>query len=123
MYAIVRIGGKQYQAEPGKTIVVDRLALEVGDKVELNEVLLIGGGDNTLIGTPVISGGLVNAEVVEQFKGKKVIVWKYRAKQRYRRKAGQRAHYTRLMINSIDSPSAKKSRSKKSEAAAEEGAE
>ena len=121
MYAIVRIGGKQYQAEPGKTVVVDRLNLEVGDKVELNEVLLISG-DNPLIGTPLVAGGLVTAEVVEQFKGKKVIVWKYRAKERYRRKAGQRAHYTRLMINSIDQPSAKKSRSKKSDAA-EESAE
>jgi large subunit ribosomal protein L21 len=117
MYAIVRIGGKQYQAEPGKTLVVDRLALEVGEKVELNEVLLIGGGDDTLIGTPLVSGGVVSAEVVEQFKGKKVVIWKYRAKQRYRRKAGQRAHHTRLLINSIDVPSAKKSRSKKSDAA------
>ena len=119
MYAIVRIGGKQYQAEAGKTLVVDRLALEVGEKVELNEVLLIGGVDNALVGTPLVAGGLVNAEVVEQFKGKKVIVWKYRAKQRYRRKAGQRAHFTRLLINSIDAPSAKKSRSKKSETAEE----
>src|SRR5687768_16561134 len=116
MYAIVRIGGKQYQVEAGKTLVVDRLALEVGEKVELNEVLLVGG-DNTLIGTPLVSGGVVSAEVVEQFKGKKVVIWKYRAKQRYRRKAGQRAHHTRLLINSIDVPSAKKSRSKKSDAA------
>ena|SRR5690349_11285530 len=118
MYAIVRISGKQYIAEPGKTIVTDRLTNEIGDTLEISDVLLIGDGDTILVGQPLVDGGLVKAEVVEQFKGKKIIVWKYRAKQRYRRKAGQRAHYTRLMINNIVAPSGKKSR-KKSEAAEE----
>jgi large subunit ribosomal protein L21 len=119
MYAIVRISGKQYIAEPGKTLVTDRLTSEIGDTLEISDVLLIADGDTILVGQPLIDGGLVKAEVVEQFKGKKIIVWKYRAKQRYRRKAGQRAHYTRLMINNIVAPSGKKSRSKKSEAVEE----
>jgi large subunit ribosomal protein L21 len=119
MYAIVRISGKQYIAEPGKTIVTDSLPNEVGEKIEIGDVLLIGDGDSIFVGQPLVDGGLVKAEVVEQFKGKKIIVWKYRAKQRYRRKAGHRAHHTRLMINNIVAPSGKKTRSKKSEAAEE----
>jgi large subunit ribosomal protein L21 len=85
MYAIVRIAGKQYIAEPGKTIVTDHLVNEVGDQLEIGDVLLIGDGDNIMVGQPLVDGGIVKAEVVEQFKGKKIIVWKYRAKQRYRR--------------------------------------
>jgi|RhiMetdeSRZDD1v2_1073273.scaffolds.fasta_scaffold158557_2 large subunit ribosomal protein L21 len=119
MYAIVRIAGKQYVAEPGKALVTERLSNKVGDKIEIGDVLLIGDGDNTMIGQPFVDGGLVRAEVVEQFKAKKVVVFKYKRKERYRRKSGHRHQYTRLMINSIVSPSAKKSRSKKSEPAEE----
>lgn len=114
MYAIVRIGGKQYLAQPGQTIVTERLPYEVGQTVEFEDILLVGDGDKSLIGQPLVDGALVKAEVVEQFKGKKVIVYKYRAKQRYRRKAGHRHMYTRLAISDIVTPSSgKKSRSRK----------
>ena len=123
MYAIVRVGGKQFQAEVGETIVSEKLPYQVGDKIELEEVLLIGDGVNTVIGKPLVEGGLVKAEVVQQFKGKKIIIYKYKAKQRYRRKTGHRQQYTRLLINSIVAPSAKKARSKKADQGAESAAE
>lgn len=119
MYAIVRIAGKQYQVEVGRPLVTDHLNLNVGDKVEFEEVLLIGDGDSILVGQPLVEGGLVKAEVVEHVKGKKIVVFKYKAKQRYRRKTGHRQQYTRLMVNGITTPSAKRSRSRK---AAEETA-
>lgn len=106
MYAIVRIAGKQYRAEVGKTIVVEKLAHEVGDSVELDQVLLVSDGEQTQIGQPLVAGVSVSAEVVEQFRGKKIIVFKYRFKKRYRRKQGHRQSYTRLAINQIGAGSA-----------------
>lgn len=124
MYAVVRIGGKQYQVEVGEPLVTDHLNLNVGDKVEFDEVLLLGDGNNILVGQPVVSGALVRAEVVEQFRGKKIIVFKYKPKQRYRRKKGHRQQYTRLMVSGIVNPSQKRSRSRKADQAeAEEAAE
>ncbi len=120
MYAIVRIGGKQYHAEVGRTIVTERLPHEVGDKLEFKEVLLVSDGERALIGQPLVEGSVVRAEVVAQFKGKKIIVFKYRPKQRYRRKMGHRQWYTRLLVSDIIAPDAdtststKRSRSKKS---------
>lgn len=100
MYAIVRVGGRQYPAEVGKTIVVEKLPNDVGDEIELSEVLFIGG-DEPSVGAPLVDGALVKATVVEQFKGKKIIVFKYKPKARYRRKQGHRQHYTRLRIEDI----------------------
>ena len=102
MYAIVRIGGKQYQAEIGKTIVVEKLPYPVGEKVEFNEVLLISDGPQTKVGQPLVEGASVKAQVVEQFKGKKIIVFKYKPKIRYRRKQGHRQQYTRLLVENIN---------------------
>ncbi len=102
MYAIVRIGGKQYQAEIGKTIVVEKLPYSVGEKVEFNEVLLISDGPQTKVGQPLVEGASVKAQVVEQFKGKKIIVFKYKPKIRYRRKQGHRQQYTRLLVENIN---------------------
>ncbi|HEC22080.1 MAG TPA: 50S ribosomal protein L21 [Chloroflexi bacterium] len=101
MYAIVRIGGKQYRAEVGNTIVVEKLPYEVGEEVEFGEVLLIGDGDDTRIGQPLVDGASVRAEVVEQFKGRKIVVFKYKPKNRYRRKQGHRQRYTRLLVKDI----------------------
>jgi large subunit ribosomal protein L21 len=100
MYAIVRVGGRQYPAEVGKTIVVEKLPNQVGDEIEPNEVLFVGG-DEPSVGLPLVDGALVKATVVEQFKGKKIIVFKYKPKARYRRKQGHRQHYTRLRIEDI----------------------
>lgn len=101
MYAIVRIGGKQYHAEPGQTIVTEKLPYNVGEDVEFEEVLLISGDGDVMIGQPLVEGACVRAEVVEQFKGKKIVVFKYKPKIRYRRKQGHRQQYTRLLISQI----------------------
>lgn len=101
MYAIIRSGGKQYRAEVGNIIDVDRLTNEVGESLELNDVLLVEDGDNTVIGQPTVEGAVVKATVVEQFRGKKILVYKYNQRTNYRRKQGHRQYYTRLQIDEI----------------------
>ena len=101
MYAIIRSGGKQYRAEVGATVDVDRLPKEVGETLEISDVLLVADGDDTRIGQPTVEGAIVTATVVEQFRGKKIIVYKYRQRTNYRRKQGHRQYYTRLRIEDI----------------------
>ncbi|MDE2855619.1 MAG: 50S ribosomal protein L21 [Chloroflexota bacterium] len=101
MYAIIRSGGKQYRAEVGATIDVDRLPQEIGDTIEISDVLLVADGEDARIGQPRVDGALVSATVVEQFRGKKIIVYKYRQRTNYRRKLGHRQYYTRLRIDDI----------------------
>ncbi len=101
MYAIIRSGGKQYRAEVGATIDVDRLPQDIGDSIEIADVLLVADGVDARIGQPRVDGALVRATVVEQFRGKKIIVYKYRQRTSYRRKLGHRQHYTRLRIDDI----------------------
>lgn len=101
MYAIFESGGRQYRAEEGHTFSVEKLPYEVGDQVELGNVLLIADGDSVQVGRPTIDGATVKATVVQQYRGKKILVWKYRAKLRYRRRRGHRQDYTRLRIDTI----------------------
>lgn len=100
-YAIIESGGKQYKAVEGSTIVVDRLNLEAGNKVVLNEVLLISDKGKFNIGTPTIEGAKVTTTVVEEFKGPKILVFKYHPRKRYRLKRGHRQWYTKLEIKKI----------------------
>jgi large subunit ribosomal protein L21 len=100
-YAIIESGGKQYRAFEGGTIEVDRLPNEVGQPVELKSVLLLVDGESISVGTPTVKGAQVKAVVVEQTKGPKVVVFKYRPKKRYRVKTGHRQQYTRLLVDSI----------------------
>jgi large subunit ribosomal protein L21 len=102
-YAIVRTGGKQYRAVVGQSIDVEKLPYDEGQSIELDEVLLIArdNGD-PLVGKPLVNGAKVKATVVRQFRGPKIIVWKYKAKQRYRRRKGHRQYYTRLKIEAIE---------------------
>ncbi len=100
-YAIVESGGKQYKAVEGQMIDVDRLAVEAGDSVELDRVLMVVDGDDYTIGTPEVAGVKVTATVDKHFKGPKVIVFKYHPKKRYRLKKGHRQQYTRLAIEKI----------------------
>ena len=102
MYAIIRSGGKQYRAEVGNTLDVDRLPNEVGDSLEISDVLLVGDEDNTVVGQPLVEGASVKATVVEQFRGKKILVYKYNQRTNYRRKQGHRQYYTRLQIDEIN---------------------
>lgn len=101
IYAVVRTGGKQYRLEPQQIIDVEKLPAEAGAEVELSEVLLIADGDRITVGTPLVPGAKVIAEVVEQGKDDKITVFKYKPKVRYRRKRGHRQPYTRLSIREI----------------------
>ena len=101
MYAIIRTGGRQYRAEIGKTLEVERLPHEVDDSFEIDEVLLIGDEDNTVIGQPTVDGAKVKVTVLEQGRGKKIIVYKYRQRTNYRRKRGHRQYFTRLRVDEI----------------------
>ena len=102
MYAIVRTGGRQYRAEPGMAIDVERLPQEEGEAIDLTDVLLVvpDSGD-PVIGQPLVEGAVVKATVVKQGRGRKIFVWKYKPKQRYRRRRGHRQYFTRLRIDSI----------------------
>ena len=100
-YASVEDGGKQYKAVIDGTIEVDRFESEVGEEIDLEHVLLIANGDDVTVGTPNVTGAKVQATVVAQVKGPKIIVFKYKPKKRYRVKSGHRQQYTRLRIDSI----------------------
>jgi large subunit ribosomal protein L21 len=101
-FVIVEQGGKQYRAAEGDMIEVDRLPNEVGENLTLEDVLLSVDDGNVTVGTPVIAGAKVQAKVLDHFKGRKILVFKYRPKQRYRVKTGHRQQYTRLLIESIE---------------------
>jgi len=100
-YAIIEAGGKQYRAEEGKTLTVDLLTANVGDAVTLDKVLMLVDGDSVTVGTPYITGASLDATVKEHFKGKKILIFKYKPKIDYRRKTGHRQQYTRLLVQSI----------------------
>ena len=101
MYAIVESGGRQYRAEVGNSFVTEKLAHEVGEQIELENVLLLADGEEVKIGQPTVEGVTVKATVVEQFRGKKIFVWKYKPKKRYRRRQGHRQYYTRVRVDEI----------------------
>lgn len=115
MYAIVETGGKQYRVEKGDLVTVERLPNAEGDKVVLDKVLMHGSGKTVKIGEPYLKDVSVTAEVVENGKGKKVIIFKYKAKKNYRKKQGHRQPFTTLKITSIDVE--KKAPAKKAEPA------
>jgi large subunit ribosomal protein L21 len=101
VYAIVKCGGRQYRAEEGNSFIVEKLPYEVGQQIELDDVLLVSDGVSTSVGQPAVDGASVKATVVEQFRGKKIFVWKYRPRKRYRRRQGHRQYYTRLRVDEI----------------------
>lgn len=101
MYAVIKTGGKQYRVSPGDSVDVENLPYEVGQQIELDQVLLVANGKGAKIGQPLVKGAKVKATVTRQVKGPKVIVFKYRPSKRYRRKQGHRQNYTRLRIDEI----------------------
>jgi len=101
VYVVVETSGKQYKISAGEIIDVDKLPLEVGEKVELDRVLLVADGEEVRVGQPTIEGAKVLATVTDHVKGPKIIVFKYRPRERYRLKKGHRQAYTRLMIDEI----------------------
>ena len=101
-YAIVEDGGKQYKAVEGDTIEVDHFAADVGDQLDLERVLLVRDEKDIHIGTPLVEGARVQATVLAQVKGPKIVVFKYKPRIRYRVKSGHRQKYTQLQIDSIE---------------------
>lgn len=128
-YAIIETGGKQYKVTEGQTIEVERLEAEEGGSVTLDKVLLLADGDNITVGKPLVEGARVTATVKKNGKGDKIIVFKYKAKVRYRRKNGHRQQFTSLSIDKIlpagteDVKPVKRTRRKKTEEKAEEKTE
>jgi len=101
MYAVLKTGGKQYKVAENDVIIVEKLAAEAGSNIDLDEVLMIGDGEASTVGTPTIVGAKVTAEVLEQKRGKKVIVFKKKRRQNYRRTRGHRQELTVLRITDI----------------------
>jgi large subunit ribosomal protein L21 len=100
-FAILESGGKQYRAVEGGAIEVDRLPVEPGADIKLEQVLLLADGDKITVGTPIVKDTPVWARVVAHFKGPKVVIFNYRSKKRIRVKTGHRQNYTRLLIEQI----------------------
>jgi len=101
MFAVVKTGGKQYRVAKDDVIRVEKLDHEPGQTVELNEVLMVGGNGEMKVGAPTLEGAKVTAEVVEQTRADKIVVFKKRRRQNYRRKKGHRQHLTVLKITGI----------------------
>ncbi|NNL42772.1 MAG: 50S ribosomal protein L21 [Desulfobacterales bacterium] len=101
MYAIVDSGGKQYKVEEGDILKVEKLSGEVGDKISFDKILMFSDGKKVNIGTPLLEDVTVNGHIVEQGKTKKIIVFKYKRRKRYRRKQGHRQQFTAVKIDRI----------------------
>ena len=100
-YAIIETGGKQYRVSVGDRISVERLPDDTGGQITIDRVLLIGGDGATRVGTPLVEGAAVTATVDDHFRGEKIVVFKYKAKKRYRRRIGHRQELTHLTITAI----------------------
>ncbi len=103
MYAIIETGGKQYRAEEGKTIRVEKLPVGKGEDVKFERVLMLNNGEQTQFGKPYLEGCLVEGKVLNSGRGKKITVFKFKAKKNYRRKQGHRQPYTDVKIGKISS--------------------
>ena len=107
MYAVVKTGGKQYRVSKDDILQVERLAGETGDVITLDDVLMIGEGADVTLGEPTIAGASVAAEILEQGRGPKIVIFKKRRRQNYRRKKGHRQHLTVLKVTDILTDGAK----------------
>lgn len=102
MYAVVSSGGKQYRVQEGEILRIEKIPGDVGAKVSFDQVLMYSDGENVKIGRPVVENAVVNGHIMEQGKGKKIIVFKYKRRKRYRRKQGHRQQYTAVKIDKIN---------------------
>ena len=101
MYAVIKTGGKQYKVSEGDTVKIEKIAGSVGETIELSEVLMVGG-EEVKIGAPLLPDAKVTARIVEQGKDKKVLVFKSKRRQGFRKTYGHRQPITRLMITGIE---------------------
>ena len=102
MYAVVATGGKQYKVQEGEILRVEKLPGEIGSQVAFDQVLMLSDGENVKLGQPVLEGVQVKAHIVEQGKSKKILVFKYKRRKRYRRKQGHRQLFTAVKIDAIE---------------------
>lgn len=100
MYAVIVSGGKQYRVTKGDTIYVEKLDLETDSTVSF-DVLMIGSDDGVKIGNPTVADAKVEGKIVAQVKGEKIIIYKYKSKKNYHRRAGHRQHYTKVEITAV----------------------
>ena len=103
MYAVVRTGGKQVRMQPGESVRVEKLDGGVGDPVELDDVLLVGGDSDLKIGLPLVEGARVIGTITAQGRGPKITVFKMKRRKGYRRKMGHRQDYTEILVDRIES--------------------
>ena len=102
MYAIFRTAGKQFRAEPGRTLRIPSLKAEPGSKLTFNQVLLGSNGNVVKAGTPLVAGAKVTAEVVRHGRDKKIVVFKFKRRKNYARKQGHRQGFTEVRIESVE---------------------
>ena len=102
MYAVIRSGGKQVRVESGQSVRVERLPGSVGDVVELDQILLLGGEDETRVGTPLVEGARALATITAQARGPKLTIFKMKRRTGYRRKTGHRQAYTEIRVDRIE---------------------
>ncbi len=103
MYAVVRTGGKQVRMQPGESVRVEKLDGGVGDPIELDDVLLVGGDSDLKIGLPLVEGARVIGTITAQGRGPKITVFKMKRRKGYRRKIGHRQDYTEILVDRIES--------------------
>ncbi|MBR5965828.1 MAG: 50S ribosomal protein L21 [Treponema sp.] len=101
MYALVEYKGKQYKAEKGALLQVDKIDAEKGAKIDIDSVLLVSDGDNIKVGAPYVGGAKVKVTVEDSFRDKKVLVFKYKSKKDYHRLIGHRQEYTNVRVDEI----------------------
>jgi large subunit ribosomal protein L21 len=124
MYAVIKTGGKQYRVKPGDKLRVESLDVDEGESVEIDQVLMVGEGEDVTIGNPLVSGAVVGAKVLSHGRGKKIEVIKFRRRKHYRRQMGHRQNYTELEIvsvNGVTAPASKKSSSSASQSSESSG--
>lgn len=102
-YAVFRVGGNQYKAEEKEELLIDKLEGKPGEKLEIEDVLLLVENGDVKVGTPKVKGGRVIGKIVEHTRGKKLRVFKYKAKARYRRTRGHRPSFTKIKVEKISS--------------------
>lgn len=101
MYAVFKTGGKQYKIKEGDILRIEKIAGEVGTDISFDKVLMFADGKNINVGVPILDSVEINGHILEQGKSKKIIVFKYKRRKRYRRKQGHRQQYTAIKIDSI----------------------
>jgi large subunit ribosomal protein L21 len=101
MYAVIRTGGKQYKVQENQTLKVEKLDGTEGSQIEFNDVLLFSDGETITLGNPVVENAVVTAHVLEQGRGRKQLVFKYKRRKGYRKMQGHRQQFTEIKIASI----------------------